>query len=147
MATPIWRRWNAWATKCCTRLRGSVRQQAELWETTIDAAHQRWSQLVDVAGSRRKRALVSLGSIARTHARESTKLERDAAERASRRWEQLQTSLSDNARMMQNQQSEMIRQGEIMSQVVKATGDVIALETTLNENLKALAGSNTSRKR
>jgi biopolymer transport protein ExbB/TolQ len=119
-----------------------VRQQAELWEATIDAAHQRWSQLVQAAGSQTQESLsCALDRSLQTHAKALTKLERDAAERASRRWEQLQTSLSDNARMMQNQQAEMIRQGEIMSQVVKATGDVIALETTLNENLKALAGS------
>ncbi len=121
---------------------GIARQQAEVWEATIDAAHQRWSQLVQTAGVQTQESLTSaLDQSLQTHARELAKLERDAAERAARRWEQLQTSLSDNARMMQNQQTEMIRQGEIMSQVVKATGDVISLETTLNDNLKALAGA------
>ncbi len=121
---------------------GIVHKQAELWEATINAAHQRWSQLVQVAGSQTQESLsAALERSLQTHAKELTKLERDAAERATRRWEQLQTSLSDNARMMQNQQAEMIRQSEIMSQVIEATGDVIKLETTLNENLKALAGS------
>ncbi len=35
----------------------------------------------------------------------------------------------------------MAKQGEIMLSVVQATGDVIKLEKSLNENLRALAGS------
>ena len=42
---------------------------------------------------------------------------------------------------MKTQQSELIKQGEIMLQVVKATGDVTHLERSLNDNLKALAGA------
>lgn len=119
-----------------------VKQQVRLWEATIDAAHQRWDELVQTAGAQSQKAIVTaLEKSLKTHAVELAKLERDATERASRRWEQLQTSLSDNARMMQAQQEEMIRQGEVMSQVVNATGEVIGLEAVLNENLKALAGS------
>ena len=44
-------------------------------------------------------------------------------------------------RRLQAQQQEMTRQGELLAQVVQATGDVIGLERTLNENLKALAGT------
>ena len=42
---------------------------------------------------------------------------------------------------MQAQQKELIRQGELMLQVVQATGQVITLEKSLNDNLKALAGA------
>jgi biopolymer transport protein ExbB/TolQ len=119
-----------------------IRQQAKVWEATIEAAHQRWSQLVDTAESQTEAALLgALEKSLQTHASELAKLERDASERAARRWEQLQTALSDNARVMRAQQEEMMRQSELLAQVIKATGDVKTLETALNQNLHALAGA------
>jgi len=35
----------------------------------------------------------------------------------------------------------MVRQAELMAQVVKATGEVMGLERALNENLRALSGA------
>ena len=42
---------------------------------------------------------------------------------------------------MQAQQAELIRQGEVMTRAVEATGEVIKLEKALNDNLQALAGA------
>jgi hypothetical protein len=42
---------------------------------------------------------------------------------------------------MQSQQQEFVRQGEVMARVIEATGEVMTLESALNENLQALAGS------
>ena len=39
------------------------------------------------------------------------------------RWEQWQTALSDNARLLHSQQQEMTRQGETLAKVLEATGD------------------------
>jgi hypothetical protein len=35
----------------------------------------------------------------------------------------------------------MVKQGELMTQAIRAAGDVVQLERALNENLSALAGS------
>ena len=51
------------------------------------------------------------------------------------------TALSDNARLLHSQQSEMARQSEMLSQVVQATGDIVNLEQGLNDNLRALSGA------
>jgi biopolymer transport protein ExbB/TolQ len=119
-----------------------IRQQAQVWEATIEAAHQRWSQLVDSAESQTEAALLgALEKSLQKHATEMARLEREASERAARRWEQLQTALSDNARIMRAQQEEMIRQSDLLAQVIKATGDVKTLESALNQNLQALAGA------
>ena len=64
-----------------------------------------------------------------------------ASDQVRQRWEQWQTALSSNARMMQTQQQEISRQSELMARIVEATGDVMKLETSLNQNLKALAGA------
>ncbi len=119
-----------------------VGRQAKLWQTTIDAAHEHWSQLSAASGQQLQTALA--GALEHTlvkHAAEMARVERASSDQTRQRWEQLQTALSNNARMMQTQQQEMIKQGEVMAKAVEATGDVIRLEKSLNENLKALSGA------
>jgi len=119
-----------------------VRRQAVSWERTLQAADERWGQLVLSAGGQVQSALQgALEHSLQNHAAELAKVERDAGERAARRWEQLQIALSENARIMRGQQEEMVRQAELMAQVVKATGEVLGLEQALNENLRALSGA------
>jgi len=108
----------------------------------MQAADERWSQAVLSAGGQVQAALQgALEHSLQNHTAELAKVERDAGERAARRWEQLQTALSENARVMRTQQEEMMRQAELMAQVVKATGEVLGLEKALNENLRALSGA------
>ncbi len=119
-----------------------VRQQAKLWQTTIDAAHQHWNRLHQASGEQLRTALE--GALERSlvkHAAEMAKIEGNASEQAHRRWEQLQSSLSDNAQVMRAQQEEMIKQGEVITKAVEATGDIVHLEKSLNDNLGALAGA------
>lgn len=119
-----------------------VRRQAEIWERTIQAANERWSHVVQSAGGHVQAAVQgALENSLRRHTAELAKVEREAGDRAARRWEQLQTALSDNARIMRAQQEEMVKQAELMSQVVKATGEVVGLEKALNDNLRELSGA------
>lgn len=119
-----------------------VLQQAKIWERTMEAADSRWSQLVVSSGGQVQAALQgALEHSLQNHAAELANVEREAGERAARRWEQLQIALSENARVMRSQQEEMVKQAELMAQVVKATGDVLGLEKALNENLRALSGA------
>ncbi len=119
-----------------------VTRQAQLWQQTMDAAYQQWSGSAQVSAEQIQASLSealdeSLGSFAERLAR----TEQESADQARQRWEQWQTVLSNNARMMQTQQLELVKQGEVMTRVVEATGEVIKLETSLNRNLKALAGA------
>jgi len=119
-----------------------VRRQAEIWEQTIQTSNEHWSQIVRSAGGEVQTAVQgALEKSLQTHATELAKVEREAGERAARRWEQLQTSLSDNARIMHAQQTEMVKQAELMAQIAKATGEVVGLEKALNDNLRELAGA------
>ena len=119
-----------------------VKQQVELWQTTIDAAHRQWSQLVQTSTEQMQTALAgALDESLDKHASRLAEVEREGGEQARRRFEQWQTVLSDNARIMQAQQTEMAKQGETMSQVLAATSDVIKLEQALNDNLRLLSGA------
>ena len=83
----------------------------------------------------------SLDTSLANHADRLGQLGREADEQVRARWEQWQTALSDNARLLHSQQQELSRQGKIMSEVLAATGDVVKLEQALNENLHLLAGA------
>ncbi|MCA9226698.1 MAG: hypothetical protein KDA47_13845, partial [Planctomycetales bacterium] len=75
------------------------------------------------------------------HADGLARVHADADNRLAKRWEQWQTTLSDNARLLHSQQQEMNRQGELLLKVVQATGEVATLEKALNDNLQSLAGT------
>jgi biopolymer transport protein ExbB/TolQ len=121
---------------------GLLERQVALWQSTVDAAHQHWSELVPAAGQQLQGSVrAALEGTLSTFAAEMAQAERQAADQTHARWEQWQTALLENARQLQAQQREMSRQSELLAQVVQATGQVIGLERTLNENLKALSGS------
>ena len=91
-----------------------VAGQAELWKSTIDEAHQRWKSLSGEAADRLQQTFCN----------------------------SLNDALGRHTSAISAQQEQLIRQGEILLKVVEATGQIRQLETALNENLSALAGSN-----
>jgi hypothetical protein len=83
----------------------------------------------------------ALGESLATHAAQLAKIEQTSAEQLALRWEQWQTALSQNARLLHAQQQELVKQGQTMTEVIRAAGEVVQLEKALNDNLSALAGS------
>ena len=119
-----------------------AQKQTDLWQRTIEASNIQWRDMLESSGEKMRTALTdSLESSLASHADRLAQLGTQADEQVTHRWEQWQTALSQSARLLQGQQEEMARQGKIMNEVVKATGDVIKLETALNENLHSLAGA------
>jgi len=119
-----------------------VQRQAELWQHTIDVAHEHWSRLFDATGDKLKQSLAtSLDESIQRHAHELGKIETSAAEKNRLHWDRLQESIVQYAKIVQTQHEEISRQTSVMHEVVAATGDVVQLEQTLNNNLKALSGA------
>jgi len=119
-----------------------VERQSQLWETTINAAHDRWN---DLSGASGEIMLSSLSAVMdqtlEKHVHQMAEIEQASAEQMRRRWEQWQVALSDNSRVMLSQQKELVRQGEVMTQAISAVGEVKTLERALNENLQTLSGA------
>ena len=119
-----------------------VARQAELWQQTISAAHEHWQRATRQSTEQVQTALAgALNQSLAQHAAHLIKSEQASAEQLQLRWEQWQTALSQNARLLHAQQQEMVKQGELMTQAIRAAGDVVQLERALNNNLSALAGS------
>ena len=119
-----------------------VHKQAEVWQQTIAAAHDQWQRVSRQTTEQMQTALAgALSQSLSQHAAQLTKSEQASAEQLQLRWDQWQTALSHNARLLHAQQQEMVKQGELMTQAIRAAGDVVQLERALNDNLSALAGS------
>ena len=119
-----------------------VQRQAEIWQVTIQAAHQQWQKVSAASAEQLQQGLsTSLERSLTQHAAHMAKIEQASSDAVQHRWEQWQTVLSDNARLLHAQQQELTRQGELMTRAIEASSDVIKLENALNNNLEALAGS------
>jgi len=119
-----------------------VQDQTEHWRQTIDAANAQWKELLENSGRSVQTALSgSLDSSLKSFSDHMAVVEQETEDRVRARWEQWQTALSNNARLLHSQQEELARQGDVMTQVLQATGEVIKLEQALNDNLRGLAGA------
>lgn len=112
-----------------------VQRQAELWQASMESAHEQWNRLIESTQAQTEGALgTALEHSLRTHA----EVLAEASQNSTR---QLQEGIAMAGEQLQGHQAEMIRQTETLSQVVRATGEIVQLEQALNGNLEALAGS------
>lgn len=119
-----------------------VNRQVELWQRALAAAHDEWARISRQSTEQMQAALgTALSQSLAQHAAHLAKSEQASAEQLTQRWEQWQTALSHNARLLHAQQVEMVKQGELMTQAIRAAGDVVQLERALNDNLAALSGA------
>ncbi len=119
-----------------------VQRQAELWRATIDEARERWSSLATVAREQTEAAL----STALAHGTQQLAAQVAIAAQATaevnhKHWSQVQRALGEQVDAARGQQTELVRQGEVLLRVLEATGQIARLEECLNRNLAALSGT------
>jgi biopolymer transport protein ExbB/TolQ len=110
-----------------------LRRQVELWQATVDEAHDHWTQMSDKIGEQIKTAI---SSALDTSLREHT--ERLGVQETGF-WTGIQEGLERVSDKLAKQQQELSRHGVILLKVADAAKHVAAVEETLNENLQALA--------
>ncbi len=119
-----------------------VGRQAEIWTETITAAQARWKQVMDQAGGGLHDYLATaLTDSIREHAAQLAQSESAAGDRAERHWKQLQLALTENARTMQAQQSELVRQGDCLLRIAEQADSINRLQHSLTGNIESLAVS------
>jgi len=119
-----------------------VRRQAELWQSTIDAAQQKWTRSAETTGRQLQTAVAAgLGDSLKAHAQQMAAIEQASAEQNRRHWEPIQRNLAQSFETLNGLQAAMARQAEVLQRAVEASGEVARLEESLNRNLAALAGS------
>lgn len=110
-----------------------LRRQVELWQATVDEAHDHWTQLSDKIGEQIKTAI---SGALDTSLREHT--DRLGAQETGF-WTGIQDGLEKISDKLAKQQQELSRHGVILLKVADAAKHVATVEETLNENLQALA--------
>jgi biopolymer transport protein ExbB/TolQ len=119
-----------------------VERQAELWRGSIAAAQEKWSHtLTDAQGQVEAGLGRAVSQALETHARHMAVVGQDLARHTHEHWAGMQQAMSENLLAMQQQQEQLLRQGQVLHEVAEATGQVARLEETLNRNLASLAGS------
>ncbi len=119
-----------------------VQRQSQLWQETIGAAHQHWSQLSSHTAQQAEATITAaLEASLSKHAGQLVASERSTMDQNRRHWDQLQQALVKATDTMAQQQAELVHQGQIMLKVIEATGEVKRLEDQLNSNLAALSGA------
>ena len=114
-----------------------VRRQSEVWKAALDQAHGQWQQLIEHTGSTVQTAVGgALQQSLQSHSANLLQLEQAAELRAMHHWEQSHKLVAEAAQQARAQQAELTHHGEILLQVLAATGQIINLEETLNQNLR-----------
>ncbi|MEM7312888.1 MAG: MotA/TolQ/ExbB proton channel family protein, partial [Planctomycetota bacterium] len=117
-----------------------VERQAEIWERSLRDSQARWNDIMSTAGSNIEVGLeTAFRRSIQAHAEELVRNEEAASVRTDRRFEMLQQTLKENAAVMQQQQAELTKQGDLMLQAINATGEVTKVQNALNENMRSLS--------
>lgn len=115
-------------------------QNTSLLKEAIATAQEKWQCVVDAAVEHvRTNVDDALRASTIDHVHNLSRAEELAGERVERRWNQVEQVLTENARVMREQQAELARQGDILLKTIEGSADVARLERALNNNLNTLS--------
>lgn len=120
-------------------VRQLVTEQANLWGDSIIETQRSWSewteqrtQVVETQISH------SVGLALDKHVTELSKLQEEGSRHQDLRWQQWQTTLSDQARLIQGQQKELYKQSDMLHKLVESTSDLRKLEEIIGASVERL---------
>lgn len=120
-----------------------VEQQANIWSRSISESQRQWSSWTQAAAESIASNLNDTISAAlKNHAGSLEKIQEEGSRQIDTRWQQWQTTLSDQARAMSSQQKELIRQTDAIHQLVAAMTDLRKLEETIHESVGRIENLN-----
>jgi biopolymer transport protein ExbB/TolQ len=97
-------------------LENSTYSQVEIWAEAMEQAERRWQDSVTESATIARENLVQALEAAAEKLRQSVDANVDRADQQmDRRWQQMQVTMSDNARIIHDQQKELTYQTELMS--------------------------------
>jgi biopolymer transport protein ExbB/TolQ len=124
------------ATHLIAAVEALVREQALLWGQSIAESQRQWSAWTDQVTEQAERSLGSTLETALTrHVDSMRQLQDEGVRQLELRWQQWQTTFSDQARLATTHYKEIHRQTEALQQLVTTTTDVRKLEETLLDSV------------
>ena len=120
-------------------VRQLVMEQAALWSDSLNESHRQWSERTQGSSERIEQQISDrVGAALDRHVLELSRLQDEGNRHLDARWQQWQTTLSDQARMIQGQQKEMIKQSDSLQRLVESTTELQKLEETIGASVGRL---------
>jgi len=130
------------AQRLLSAIQQLVEQQGQVWRAGLQEAGAQWNQATETAAAKFQSGLeAALDKSLQRYAQHLSEAERQAAEQVRRHWDKVQQTQVQNTHALASLQAALTRQTELLQQALEAVGQVTRLETALNRNLAALAGS------
>ncbi len=120
-------------------VRQLVSEQAALWSDSLRESHKQWSEWTHVSSEKVEQQISE--KVARAldkHVVDLNKLQDEGNRSLEVRWQQWQTTLSEQARVLQGQQKEMIKQSDSLQRLVESTTELHRLEETIHSSVARL---------
>ncbi len=123
-----------------------VQTQSELWQETISVAHGHWQNLTSSSADTIQACMSGAieSSLAKyheslvEHTEHLARVQSEGAVLIDARWQQWQTTLSEQARAMHHQQREMTAQTELLNKLIEKHEAVRSMEKPLQATLERL---------
>jgi biopolymer transport protein ExbB/TolQ len=120
-----------------------VEQQANLWSRSIAESQRQWTNWTQTASQRIESGLgETITQALQNHADRMETIQEEGARQIDTRWHQWQLTLSEQARAINSQQKEMIRQSVALESLVASTCDLRKLEETIQESVARIEDTN-----
>ena len=119
-----------------------VQRQAELWQSSMEAAAARWTQMAKSGGEQLQASLAgALAENIKKHAQHLVAAEQSSMQANRQHWEKILQTQAQNMQDMSAIKAAVARETDMLQRTVAAVGEVARLEDALNRNLSALAGA------
>ncbi|MCR9291940.1 MAG: MotA/TolQ/ExbB proton channel family protein [bacterium] len=131
-------------------VRELTESQAEIWSRSINESQEQWSDWTIQAAETIENGFgESLRESLEKHVSGMQSIQKDAHSHLDARWQQWQTTLSEQARTIQGQQKELVRQtdalqglADAVQQLIGQTSDLQKLEETISQSVDRLSKLN-----
>lgn len=131
------------ASELLNTVKQLVEDQSVIWSRSILESQRQWTAWTETASQRIESDLgENIGGALDRHVSSLEKLQDEGNRQLDLRWQQWQTTLSDQARLIHGQQKEAIRQGDTLQKLVDSTTDLRKLEDVIQDSIARLENVN-----
>ena len=127
------------ADRLANSIEDLIENQTQVWSRTLSDTQRHWQEQVSKTAQVVDEELgKNLSKSLEEHSRKLEILQHENHEQMDQRWHQWQTTLSDQARIMQNQQQEMTHQCDHLQNLVSSIADLRRLEDEIHAGVGRL---------
>ncbi len=127
------------ATELIASVEQLVEVQSAVWARSIAESQRQWTTWTERSSQEIEQQLGQcIGKSLDRHVSSMERLQDEGARQIDLRWQQWQTTLSAQARLVQSQQREIVHQSELLQELLGSTCELRKLEETIHDSVERL---------